>query len=177
MTQAFRMFTLALLLNGWAIAGFAQPPSPIRVTIQAEQDSFRIGDRIEIKIILKNTSQLPVTIYTPSGKANGGEAEQYVGIYVSDSLDHRLTRVDGSNVSRSDGRTARVPRAYPSRKPVVIEPGQQLEDFAELSRLFNLNKPGQYAVVVVQDIQVDRSDPSPVLATATSNTIHFTVTP
>ncbi len=157
------------------ISAQGQSESPVQFTIRTEGSNFKKGAEIKLSITLTNVSDRPIDIYTASG-ANGGEAEYDVAIYLREASGNLLPRIDGRTVVRSDGKTIKMRAAPPSRRGVNLGPGGQFQDFTFLNRLFDLSAPGTYTVSVVQDVQLDHASPTPALATATSNTVQFTVT-
>lgn len=153
----------------------SQPRSPIQIVISTSSSTYDVGAPIRLQLTLANVSDKPVDIYTPSGKPNGGVAEDYNGIVLRESSGMRLQRIDWPLVRREDGTTVRMPPGLISLRGVPLAPGDHFEDFTILTRHFDLTKPGEYSITVLQDVRIDHAVPKPTHTTATSNTIRFTI--
>jgi hypothetical protein len=114
----------------------------------------------------------PVTASGP----NSGEAELDNGIYVRDSGGNLLPRADVKTRQLSSGRTIVVHDRGFTRRRVLLKPGDQLQDFMFLNRLYDLSKPGPYTIVLKKEIPLDRAVPEPTRITLSSNTLQITVT-
>jgi hypothetical protein len=75
-----------------------------------------------------------------------------------------------------NGRINHLPKRWISRTTIAVEPGKSSEDFLIVSNLFDLSKPGKYAVTVRHEMRADDSNPDIKLIYAKSNTITITVT-
>jgi hypothetical protein len=152
-----------------------QPGAPIVLSISVPTTT-RAGEEVRLEIMVTNTSDQTVEIYTASGRPDGGEAEDYNGIDVRDADRKLLPRTGGHQFERSDG-TVVLHRSTLSLRPAALAPGERFHDYTTLSRLFDLTKPGTYVVTVRQDVRLDHAVPEPKRVTATSNTITVTVLP
>lgn len=151
-----------------------QPSAPIVLSISAPTTT-RAGEEVRLEITVTNPSGQTVEIYTASGSPDGGEAEDYNEINVRGADGKPLPRIDGHQVERGDG-TVVLHRPTLSLRPVALGPRKQFHDYSTLSRLFDLTKPGTYAVTVKQDVRFDHAVPEPRRAATTSNTVQITVT-
>ena len=61
-----------------------------------------------------------------------------------------------------------------SRKGVTLKPGEEFLDFTILNHIFDLSRPGVYAVSVGRDFSLNNG-PSPTIYTAISNLIKITI--
>ena len=171
----WKKLLLAATMVALPIGPPGQGSAPIVLSISVPTNS-RVGEEVRLEVTATNTSGETFEIYTASGNADGGEAEDYNGISMCDADGKPLPRIDGHKVVRSDG-TVVLHRSTVSLRPVALAPGEQFHDYTTLSRLFDLTKPGTYAVTVKQDIRLDHATPEPSRVTATSNTITVTVLP
>jgi hypothetical protein len=163
---------LALTLQ---LPSSGQSSTGLGVAIRTEASVFERGDTIKLLITLTNVSDHPIEIYSASGRPNGGEAEDDFAIHLRRASGGLLPRIDGRKLVREDGKTIMMRTPPPSRRGVKLKPGEQFQDYAILSRLFDLNEAGAYTVQVAQDLRPDSSETEPSLVTATSNSIQFGV--
>lgn len=152
----------------------AQQRSPITVSIMTPTPVTKSGTDVRVNITVTNTSGHAVKLYKALGPDGQAEAANQVDVY--DGEGKKLPRVDGRTM-HVRGETYHLPKQWISRKKILVETGQSSDDFLVLSNLFDISKPGEYAVSVRQEMRTDDSDPDVKLIYATSNRITVTVLP
>jgi len=155
------------------ILGVAQEPPPVTVLIQCQPSEVKSGSEVKLFITVSNTSDQDVHLYKTPGP--DGQAEDVNKIEVRDEVGNKLSRSDVQTVEIG-GKLRTFPKKMKvSRKGGIVKPGESLSDFAVLSNLFDLSKPGHYTVTVRNERRSGDLGPEMKLIYASSNTITLTV--
>jgi hypothetical protein len=150
-----------------AVIGQSEIPFTLAISSTA---IVKTGTEVRLDITVTNVSDQPISVYHVSG-----EAKAVNKIEVRDASGNALPRIDGRTML-IHGKSHYLPKQWLSRKGVVLKPGETLEDFSILSKIFDLTKPGRYAVVATQRIRKGESEPIPGWIETTSNALYITVT-
>jgi hypothetical protein len=174
MTRAYSFVIVSII----AMAGFgkaiAEDAVPVSVSIQSPVSEVKAGSEVKLIITVTNTSDHDVMLYKATGQ--DGQAEAVNKIDVRDESGALQPRIDGQMVEIGGAKHI-VPKRWMSRQGIRLKAGEKLEDFTRLSNLFDLSKPGKYAVTVRHEMRADSSGPDLKLIYATSNTITIRVVP
>ncbi len=163
-----------LIVVAGAMCGVAQNKTPITVLIQCPQSELKSGSEVKLLITVTNTSDQDVDLYKTPGP--DGQAEDVNKIEVRDESGRALPRADVQTV-RIGGKLRTFPKKIiKSRAGVILKPGESLKDFAILSNLFDLSKPGKYTVTAQNERRSVDSSHELNLVYVKSNTITITVT-
>jgi hypothetical protein len=169
MSRLRSIATMWLMTALFQLASLGQTAAPFTLSIKSSPSTVKAGTEIKLEITVANVSDRPISVYQVSG-----EAEAVNKIEVRDTSGSVLPRIDGRTMMIS-GKPHYLPKQWLSRKGVVLKPGETLEDFSILSKMFDLTKPGKYAIVAKHWIRKGESEPIPGWIGATSNTIYITV--
>jgi len=161
---------LALALQTICIA---QQESPITASITTPTPTIKSGTELKVYVTIANTSDHTVRLYKALGPDGQAEAANHIDVLDADGK--KLPRIDGPAI-QMNGRINHLPKRWISRTTIAVEPGKSSEDFLIVSNLFDLSKPGKYAVTVRHEMRADDSNPDIKLIYAKSNTITITVT-
>ena len=157
--------SILLSLAGMAGAQEAQPKKPaFSLSITARQATAKAGSPVALQLTLTNTTEHDLEV--GRGFING-TLLRYMDVKVLDK--------DGQPVADTDyGLGLHGRRPGPIGGGVgfseKIKPGEAIHEEADLSKEFDLSKPGKYTV------QAERMD-STIREVVKSNVITFTVTP
>jgi len=128
----------ALSLATFGLPAVAQQPPRVAVEISTPTPVAKAG--AEIRIDVKVTNESDGTIWLMKALGPDGQAESANGVEVYDGLGKRLPwAVDH-------------PMIWSSRKGIRVAPGKSENDFLILSKLFDMNAPGKYTVIVRQEL-------------------------
>ena len=155
-------------------AAMAQDVPPATIKIQMSKSSVRAGEPVMLLVTVINTSGASLRIFSASGQPNGGRAETDYSILVRNKSGELLARKDGKKVVMKDGAAVRMPLGFPSRRPIMIDPGSSFEDYMVLGRLFDLKAPGTYSVRLLRDFSTGPKREIGRVAVQ-SNVIEFTI--
>ena len=129
---------------------------------------------MKLVITVTNTSGQDVDLYKTPGP--DGQAEDVNKIEVRDQSGNSLPRIDVQTVEIG-GKLRTFPKKITkSRAGVILKPGESLKDFAILSNLFDLSKPGKYTVVAQNERRSGDSSHELNMIYVKSNMITITVT-
>jgi len=173
MSYRFLLAVFALSTAGLQTICVAQQETPITVSITTPTPVTKIGAEVRINVTVTNKSDHAVKLYKALGP--DGQAEAANQIDVLDGNGNKLSRIDG-RVVQMGGQSYHLPKQWISRTTVHVEPGQSNNDFLILSNLFDLNKPGQYAVTIRHEMRTSSPGTEDKLIDVPSNTITITVT-
>jgi hypothetical protein len=134
---------------------------PFTLAIRSEAQSFKAGSPVEIKLSLTNNSASDLDASANISDLTGVDPNFVLD--VSDAAGNPVSKRPYEHPELATG------HAILSR---IVKPGKTLEETADLSRVYDLSRPGDY------DIQASRrasetKNPSAV----ESNTIKITITP
>jgi len=140
-----------------ALSQASQQPT---ITIDSKSSTIKLGEPIDVHIVLKNTTNREFTVFRSPG---GGRGEQYYSICV--------TGPDGSLAAPTEyGAAAQKHQPVPgSRIMKTIAPGGDVEEYVLISRMVDMSTPGTYAV------QVSRASPFDPSVTLKSNTLTINI--
>jgi hypothetical protein len=115
---------------------------PFSITISGPTEEVRAGKSVEIKIRLTNTSnhELNLPIFHASG--------------MNISYNYDVRDNSGSLVEKKN----KGQRSMGSSTQRVVEPGESVEDASIISRVFDIDRPGQYVIQVSRTISGDAKD-------------------
>lgn len=163
MKRSLIMSFLSVLLVLAEVVSAQEPPSsesPYTITITAPQTEFRVGTPVPLKLILTNTSKEP---FLYGGGFINGPVYRHVPLR---QIDIEVSDGEGKPVAETEygktvhGRSFEIPKPRidpigPGR-PVVDPPeahavnalrsGATLAEESDLSKEFDLTKPGAYTV-------------------------------
>lgn len=156
------LFRRGLLLFGLAAAlGSAAAAQLVSVTLSTANASVRSGDRIPIRIVIKNTSDHDISLLrSPSPSL----AEMHYRFTVE--------RHDGQKVRETSYKRSIDKGVAGSEVLVTLKPGQTLEERADLAKLFDLTSPGEYQIQASRTLPSSEGDGS-----VGSNKLSLTVVP
>jgi hypothetical protein len=163
---------VSMLAGTMPVVSPAQTSSPVRVVIETQDVSPKSGARIDLKITVTNRSDQPISVYRVPGP--DGQAEAVNKIEVRDPSGQLLARIDGRPVT-VNGKLRMLPKRWLTRAGVILKPGEELKDFAVLTNLFDMTRPGAYEVTVRHELRVDDPGPDIKFLYTRSNTIKITV--
>ncbi len=154
--------TLLLAMFGICCAALTQAPQQPTITIESKNPTFESGQPIYIHIVLKNTTDRQFTVVRSVGGARG---EQNYRISVIDT--------HGGPAARTEYGEAREkhPEVNGSRSMKTLAPGQDVDEYVELTQMFDMSEPGTYI------LQVSRPSPLDPAIILKSNPVNITVVP
>lgn len=171
MMRKYLTLTLGVIaLTGLGIS--AQERDPVSVSISMPDSAIHAGAAARLDVLVRNISDRDVIVYQAPG--TGGHAEAGSQIEVRDFKGRAQERLDRTHVSLG-GVDHALPKARISRRGVTLKPGEQMKDFAVLSKLFDLSNPGNYKVMARTDVLVLASESGPKLVQVLSNTVTLSV--
>jgi hypothetical protein len=157
-----------------AMLSAAEDKAPVTVLIQCKQTVVKSGSEVKLLVTVTNTSDQDLDLYKTPGP--DGQAENVNKVEVRDESGNILPRADVQTVNIG-GKLRTFPKKIAiSRAGVTLKPGESLEDFTILGNLFDLSKPGKYAVTVQNERRSGDSGHELKLIYVKSNTITITVT-
>ena len=158
------MSKCVLLLPMFGLCFAALPLASQQPTISIESKDLTVasGQPIYIHIVLKNTTDRQFTVVRSVGGARG---EQNYLINVIDT--------HGGPTARTEYGKAREkhPEVNGSRSMKTLAPGQDVDEYVELTQMFDTSEPGTYI------LQVSRPSPLDPAIILKSNTLTITVLP
>jgi hypothetical protein len=127
----------------------AQPP--FTITLTAPKNPLKIGSKIRVDIMLKNTSNTDISV----SKSNAEDQAEFS--YVIDVRDEKDEPPPKTEYARSlNGEDANDPKhikvVVSSDVISTLKPGETLNDIAVLNRLYDLSRPGKYVVQIGRQI-------------------------
>jgi hypothetical protein len=134
----FMKFLIGLLVLGVTVIGYTQTlQQPFTITISIEKPQVRVGDPVELNVIMTNTSDHNIAC----------------DFYWYDSLDRNYKY----EVVYEDGKPAsKIVRKTPfNTDPCIIPPGESKSSGGEISRAFDFSRPGKYTIQVSRSIWGD----------------------
>jgi len=136
------------------------------LTIRVDQNTFKVGSKIELQIALANTSNRSLAVWKENGEPSA-ELDGF-GIVVQDGngASAHETKYGRAVTGKEESTEGRVSSGVGGSLP----PGETFKDATVLNKLFDLSEAGKYKV------QVLRTDPASKAAVK-SNTITITVIP
>lgn len=166
-----RMMVLLLsVFVGCAAVGVAQeaqaPKPPFAITISAALASVKVGERIPLLVTMTNISGRDISLEGGQRISElGNEVERDMGVMVYDA--------DGKRVRETEyGRLVygRRYKMFPGKTVCCAQwkPGESFMEEADLTKEFDLSKPGTYTV------EARRSDEG-IMGFVVSNRISFTI--
>jgi hypothetical protein len=162
-----------LMATALQIACLGQSSSLFTLGIRTNAPTVKSGVSIRLDITVTNISDQPISFYKARGA--DGQAEAANSFEVRDASGNQLRRIDGHTVWIHGEAHSMLPPIL-SRKGVLLKPGETLDDFAILSNLFDLSKPGKYTITAQQYVPFVNRGAKPSGIDAGSNTIEITVT-
>ena len=132
---AVQVFVMAAVVRGQT--------QPITITISTSQTVVKAGAPVLLHIVLANLSQQSITVFKSPG---WGSAQQHYFISVSDSVGNETS--NGDYILKKEGRAG-------SRIMVTLKPGDQLEEDATISKMFDLKSSGIYQIFVKRQSPLD----------------------
>ena len=143
-------------------AATGENSQPFSITISSTQRTVQTGHEIRVRVVLTNVSNqdLPLRL-----SRNPLEAEMHYTVSVHDET--------GRGAAETKyGSTARKHQVIGlSEAATLLKPGEQLEEYAILTNLFDLTSPGDYEVQLSRPVSTDEKD-----GVVKSNKITITVT-
>ena len=139
----------ALLLLGVSLTVFRQSGAqknstqPFNLKISTSQTVVKSGAPVLLHIVLTNLSQQNITVFKSPG---WGSAQRHYFISVTDSVGNETS--SGDYILKKEGRSG-------SRIMVTLKPGDQLEEDATISKMFDLKSSGLYQVFVKRQSPLD----------------------
>jgi len=164
----------AVIVVASSMYSVAEDKAPITVSIQCVQPVVKSGSEVKLLITVTNKSDQDVDMYKTPGP--DGHAEDVNKIDIRDASGNLLKRVDFQIVEIGGVQHKLPKRIRISRAGIILKPGASLDDFAILSNLFDLTKPGKYTVEVQNERRSGDSSHELNLIYVKSNTITITVT-
>jgi hypothetical protein len=139
---------LALQCLGQSAVQDKGAPTPtISITITTPATEFMVRSPVPLKLVLRNTSSDGVGVRSGYvGPAYKGEKFRNIDIQV---LDSSGKPVDESDLGRAiHGRDPKIGWGEPVRRPLAagIGRGDSLTEQSDLSKEFDLSRPGRYTV-------------------------------
>ncbi|MDE3163119.1 MAG: hypothetical protein KGL64_07655 [Acidobacteriota bacterium] len=118
------------------------------ITIDSKTQAVKLGQPIYIHIVLKNTTDRQFTVVRSVGGARG---EQNYRISVIDT--------HGGPAARTKYGEAREkhPEVNGSRSTKTLAPGQDVDEYVELTQMFDMSEPGTYILQVSRLSPFDRA--------------------
>lgn len=139
----------------------------LSLSIETDKSSFKLGDDIDITILLKNNTDQSVDL-SKIMRAGDGSFEYQVNV----------ERDDHSEVAKKFAEKLHRHEVHPEIPPpgsvvfFTIEPGKTNKDSVTITNRYEIDKPGKYLV------QLERALPEDIGGgVIKSNTITITVTP
>ncbi len=152
--------TLLLPMFAICCAALTQAPQQPTITIESKNPTFKLGQPIYIHIVLKNATNRQFTVFRSVGGARG---EQNYRISVIDTHSRPGARTEYGEACEKH------PEVNGSRKMVTLAPGQDVDEYVELTQMFDMSEPGIYIV------QVSRASPHDPAVVLKSNTLPISV--
>jgi len=149
-----------------------QSSAEFTLAIHADTSAVKSGAPVRLDIRVTNISDHPICFYKYPGP--DGTAEAANSFEVRDASGNSLRRIDGRTVW-IHGEPHTLLHGWPSRRGVILKPGETLDDFALLSNLFDLTRPGRYTVTARQSVPFVHPGAKPSGIIAASNTVEITV--
>lgn len=154
--------TLLFLMFGICCAALTQAPRQPTITIDSKNPTFELGRPIQVHIVLKNTTERKFTVFRSTG---GGSGEMYYSISV--------TGPDGNSAAFTEYGAAIDKNRHQivplSRKLVIVAPGEDVDEYVTISRMFDMTAAGTYVV------QASRTSPFEPAVILKSNTLTINV--
>lgn len=151
-----------VLVVGATCTALTQAPQQPTLTIETKSPTFEVGQQIQVHIVLKNTTERAFTVFRSTG---GGSGEQYYSICVTGPNGNSAAFTEyGAAIEKN--RNQIVPL---SRKLVTVAPGEETDEYALISRMFEMTTAGTYT------IQASRASPLDSSATLKSNVLTITL--
>lgn len=172
MIHRFTVILYVVVAAAGVMIGFAEDKPAISVHIACPQEEVKSGSQIKLIVVATNLSHDDVDVYKA---AVDGEAEDANAIEVRDESGKLMPRIDVRSFN-TGGKIHTLPKKMRvNRVGVVLKPGEKLEDFAILSNLFDLSKPGRYTVTVQGERRSDDPNSGMTLIYDKSNVLNITV--
>jgi hypothetical protein len=159
----------------WQALGQSQTEPAFSLSITAPRDSVESGSEIRVKVVLTNTSSNE--IHVPADKSRAAELAGYsFEVRDGENKTPLITRyywvVSGGKapkeaIAPDDGKEFVVLGGWGEAN---VKPGKTTEDTADVSKLYDLRKPGKYAIHAERTDGISKT-------VVKSNTIVVTVTP
>jgi hypothetical protein len=132
--------------------------SPIAVVISCPQTSVVGSAKVELSIRITNISNQETDVFV----APVGHAEDANIIHIYDALGRPVRRVDYDAIM-INGRTHKIrKRLNIERAGYVLRPQETIENYADISDIFDLSQPGVYSIYVESERRAP-DDSGPVL--------------
>jgi len=139
--------TIVLSMFGICCAALPQVPQQPTISIESKSPTVESGQPIQIHVVLKNSTDRVFSVFKSVG---GGRGEQYYSISV--------TGPDGNPAAPTEYgvEIQKHPRPVAGSKiRKTVAPGEEVDEYVTLSRLFNMVASGTYVVQVSRDSPVD----------------------
>lgn len=151
---------ILLLMFGISWAALPQAPQKPTITIESKNHTVESGLPIQIHIVLKNTTNREFTVFRSFGGVSG---EHYYSISV--------TGPDGNPAALTEYGAVAIghPPIAGSKMMKNVAPGEDVDEYMTISRMFDMSAPGTYTV------QVSRANPLDPTITLKSNTLQITI--
>jgi hypothetical protein len=163
-----------LFLAGLTHICLGQKDMPLPISIEISEPVPVHGDDIHLKIVTTNISDREVHVTQLPGGPGHAEAVNDVELRTAAGVEP--TRIDGPIVMRNGIATHQF-RTPGSRRMVFLQPGEKLEDYLSLNKLYDLSTHGSYKIFVKQGVYVKDDKGNPQKVYVESNTVDFTIPP
>lgn len=152
--------SFAAVLAACVVSSTYGSEAVMSLKINASTPTVSLGHTLVVQVELTNTSDREIRLYRAVGHV---EAEVTYSVMMSDSAGRAVQRTPYGDAAEKN-------QLVGSRRVVTLEPGQNLTQKMELTKLFRIVQPGTYA------LRVGRRWPAETGQTVWSNTLILTVT-
>lgn len=169
MNQTFRglFFTVAALLASAAFAaGAPSQGGPFTLTLVAPRQPLEVGKPLTLRVKVRNKLERPISVPVSLGTYAD---EQIYHLHI---LDERGLRPERATLPKPKGGKGLAVVAGGSMQAKQLEPGETLTDEVNVSRFYDLSRPGKYKIWVGELFDLGPGQPSGLVK---SNTITVTV--
>jgi len=161
---------VVVLAHGQSSRPSQGSPPPLSLTLSPSVDKIRAGSSVDVTVTLRNISDHAVSVWRENAEDQGGH------VYRVDVKDERGSPAPDTKVGRGF-KGLDDPQLESSDTPLVssggwqlLKPGESQVDKVNVSRLYDLSRPGRYSIFLRRFDEQSKSF-------IKSNKITVTVTP
>lgn len=193
MTRRFQYCLVATLVQ--LPLAFPQASQvPFSITIDAETNVYKAGSEVKISLIFKNISDHEIPYVRSPGIGVEPRGENFTNVEVRDLKGALMTETDYHRALRGKPQTGadpagrkksgEAPGAAEAPKPQLVnwgsyvgymlKPGESREEVIVVSKLYDLDQPGQYTITAWRRLSDHTASPNHKII-AKSNTLTITI--
>lgn len=174
-----------LLFAGLTLATPQDGKIPFSITISTAQQVFKVGSKVTIRLLFKNTSDGEVPYERGLGIGVEPHGEFFTNVEVRDAKGELAPETEYYRLLR--GKPDPSPRPFTSERPkprpsitgsfvgYLLKSGEAREEDISVSQLYDLSQPGQYTISAWRRLSDVATNPGSKII-AFSNTLAITVT-